>query len=355
MKNSLLAISLVSVSLPTWSAIDLTDNLSVSGFGSTSWASSQNETALLVNRNINDDNCFDCDTTFGLQFDYYYNAFNASLQLVKRPQDHWSEPQVEWAYLSAAYDDFEFRVGRLRLPVFLASEYYYVGHAYTSARPNEEVYNSILGVTAYNGASIIWNHSLSDEMQLSLTPYVGFKDNNDVELNKVVSLEFETEFMWGVNALLTGDNYRINFTYLDSTYDQKVKVNNQQIASSDDEEISLYSLGAEYEIGQLKLTAEGQYNDLTKSWYTGAAYRMGKFTPYTQFGQKYARSTSTSIYDGKTGESWLLGVRYDVMYSVSINAEWQTFSAFGGQSGPFVETPVDSDADMFTVMVNFVF
>lgn len=373
MKKQLLAMSLAVASTSAAAAVDITDNFSISGFGSTSWTRSDNQTPLLVNRNIRDEDCFDCDTTFGVQLDYFYEAFKASVQIVKRPQDQWSEPQLEWAYLGYSVGDFEFRAGRLRLPVFLASEYYYVGHAYTAARPNEEVYNSILGVTAYNGASVIWNYSLTDELQLSLTPFVGLKDTNDVELNPNISLQFETKNMWGVNAQLLGDNFKVNFAFLDSNFDQETTLHNQFILDSngmpfycggsgctipdDDQNIKLYSLGGEYDFGQLKLTAEGQKNDLGSSWYGSAAYRIQKFTPYVVYGQTYREASDNAPYDGKTGDSWTLGVRYDVLYNVSLNAEWQRFESFGGQSGPFISEPstTDTDANMYTIMVNFVF
>ncbi|GAL20648.1 ABC-type sulfate transport system permease component [Vibrio maritimus] len=44
------------------------------------------------------------------------------------------------------------------------------------------------------------------------------------------------------------------------------------------------------------------------------------------------------------------------MYNVSLNAEWQRFNAVGGQTGPFISSPgTDTDANMYTIMVNFVF
>ncbi|WP_394149778.1 porin [Vibrio maritimus] len=370
MKKQLLAMSLAVASTSVTAAIDITDNFSISGFGSTSWTRSDNQTPLLVNRNIRDEDCFDCDTTFGVQLDYFYEAFKASVQIVKRPQDHWSEPQLEWAYLGYSIGDFEVRAGRLRLPVFLASEYYYVGHAYTAARPNEEVYNSILGVTAYNGASIIWNYSLTDELQLSLTPFVGFKDNNEVDFNPNLTLEFETKNMWGLNAQLIGDNFRVNFAFLDSNFDQTNKIRNLDVEVAPgffmtipyleqplkDQNIKLYSLGAEYDFDALKLMAEGQKNDLSSSWYASAAYRISQFTPYLVYGETYSEGSDNNPYEGKTGDSWTLGLRYDLLYNVSLNAEWQRFNAVNGQSGPFIQSPEqDTDANMYTIMVNFVF
>jgi hypothetical protein len=366
MKKQLLTMSLAAVSIPAFSAVDITENFSISGFGSTSWARSDNDMPVMINRNVSDENCFDCDTTFGVQLDYFYEAFKASVQVVKRPQDHWSEPQLEWAYLGYSIGDFEFRGGRLRLPLFLASEYYYVGHAYTMARPNEEVYNSILGITAFNGASVTWNYGINDELQLALTPFVGFKDNNEVDFNPSVTLEFETKNMWGANLQLIGDSFRVNFAYLDSNFDQIIKLHqvpapwNEQ--RQPDQNIKLYSLGGEYDFGQLKLTAEGQKSDLGSSWYGSAAYRVQKFTPYIAYGQTYREASDDNAYDGKTGDSWTLGLRYDVLYNVSINAEWQRFESFGldnnGRpiSGPFIDSPgSDTDANMYTIMVNFVF
>lgn len=146
MRNRLLVFFIsIMWSFASDATIELTEQLSISGFGSTSWAKSDNETAVIINHGISDSSCFDCDTTFGIQLDYFNDAFKASVQLVKRPQDNWSEPELEWAYAGYSVNNFEFRAGRLRLPIFLLSEYYYVNHAYTSTRPPEEVYNSILG------------------------------------------------------------------------------------------------------------------------------------------------------------------------------------------------------------------
>ncbi|MGR5169378.1 sulfate ABC transporter permease [Vibrio astriarenae] len=361
MNKKIIPLACWLIPLQSFAAIELTDNLSLSGFGSTSWATSDNSTPLLVNRYIDDSNCFDCDTTFGLQLDFYYDSFKASAQVVKRPQDNWSSPELEWAYLGYEWGDFEFRGGRLRLPLFLASEYYYVGHAYTYARPPTEIYNSVLGITAFNGFSFIWNTEISDELGLTLTPFYGFSDDNEVDFTPDFTLEFETQQVFGLNALLSGDNYRINLTYLDSTYDVTAVIRNVPaqppffpggtVRSTDkDQNVKLYSAGFEYEWDQATFTIEAQKNEDRASWYTGFEYNLDKFTPYGLYGQQYNDTD-------KTGNSFTLGVRYDLLYNVSLNAEWQSFRAYNGSTGPFsaTEAPDDTSANMFTIMVNFVF
>ncbi len=56
-KTSLLALLTTAISLPAFQLSILTTT-SQSVFGSTSWARSDNETPLLINRGISDENCF---------------------------------------------------------------------------------------------------------------------------------------------------------------------------------------------------------------------------------------------------------------------------------------------------------
>ncbi len=52
----------------------------------------------------------------------------------------------------------------------------------------------------------------SDEATLLLTPFLGIKDNNEVDFNSVQNLEFETNRMFGANLQLSGENYRWNLS-----------------------------------------------------------------------------------------------------------------------------------------------
>lgn len=356
MNKKILSYATAFISFNSAAAIEFNDHISLSGFGSTSWATSDNDIPVLINRNIDSENCFDCDTTFGLQLDFYYDAFKASAQLVKRPQDEWSSPELEWAYIGYEWNDFEFRAGRLRLPLFLASEYYYVGHAYTYARPPTEIYNSVLGITAFNGISLNWNYEINDELLLSLTPFIGFKDENTVQFDSTFKLEFETNGLYGFNSQLSGDNYRINLAILQSNYDVTAISSLSPFPPVPDEDIDVtfYSLGGEYYWDQLKFTLEAQKNEDRASWYSAVDYNLDKFTPYFIYGQTY-------IDNDKSGNSYSLGVRYDLLYNVSLNAEWQRLNSYNGYTGPFVAAlppgvPFNEvSADLYTIMVNFVF
>ncbi|ANS87644.1 hypothetical protein VSVS12_03944 [Vibrio scophthalmi] len=368
MNNKLLTLALLTTSLPVFANIEISENILLSGFGSTSWTKSDNDTPLITHVEVADHSCFDCDTTFGLQLDGYFNALHVSAQVVKRPQDHWSEPELEWAYLGYQYKDLLVRAGQLRIPLFLYSEYYYVGHAYTMARPPTEVYNSILGITAYQGFSLTWNVDIDDEKTLAITPFYGLKDEKEVHLNPDTFLELDTKRMFGINAQLSGDNYRLNASYLNSRYDQRVTLSNITVAlpmggsltlppvvdESKDHRIELYSLGAEYEFGPTTLSAELQKNDRTSAWYSALQHRFDAFTPYLVYGQQYSEESDNGKRT-REGESVTTGVRYDLRYNLSLNAEWQYFDTENGGDGAFIDVPTKPNANLYTIMVNFVF
>lgn len=358
MKKIITSVLCASLTSPAFAIIEITDNLSLSGFGSTSWAKSDNKNPLVINRGFTDENCYDCDTTFGVQLDYFYNSFKASVQVVKAPQFEWSDPQLEWAYLGYEFGDFDASIGRLRIPLFLASEYYYVGQAYMTARPPTEVYNAVLGITAFNGIKVSWTHDVSDEATLLISPFYGVKDTNEVEFNSSTDLEFETNRMFGANLQLSGENYRWNLSFLDSTFDQTVSTTipgmpTPYTTELDNQHIQLWSLGAEYEFGQAVLTSEGQISDFSSSMYASLGYRLNSFTPYVVYGAEFDSNEHLA------GNSYLIGVDYDVLPNVSINGEVQYFEA-RKTNGAFVEdfTPTgfdDKDAVLYTIMLSFVF
>ncbi|MFA0503030.1 sulfate ABC transporter permease, partial [Vibrio sp. 10N.222.46.A1] len=65
MKKIITSVLCASIASPAFAIIELTDNFSLSGFGSTSWATSDNDSPLIINNGFTDENCYDCDTTLG--------------------------------------------------------------------------------------------------------------------------------------------------------------------------------------------------------------------------------------------------------------------------------------------------
>ena len=133
-----------------------------------------------------------------------------------------------------------------------------------TARPPTEIYNSVLGITAFNGAKVSWNYDLTDEASIQLTPFYGVKDENEVDFNSSTSIEFTTNRMFGLNMVLSGEDYRWNAAFLDSNFDQQLTITGFGALPTDkDQHIQMWSLGAEYEFGHAIVAAEAQTNDLS--------------------------------------------------------------------------------------------
>ncbi|MGR6779602.1 hypothetical protein ACU5B6_08230 [Moritella viscosa] len=327
--------------------LNLTDNISLSGFGSTSITQSNNATPLYVNREITDNTCYDCDTTLGLQGDIRFNDnFNTSIQIVKRPQDSWSSPRLEWVYVGYSVSDFHLKAGRLRLPLFLSSEYYYVGQAYTSARPPQEVYNSTLGLTSYDGLSGTWDIEINDESYLAVTPYVGIESNGEVDIGDN-QYGFNIEKTVGIHSELSGFDYRImfNYAYFEYVVDVTTPQGTMQLPADN---ISIYTLGTEYSLDQWLLTAEVLIDTMHFNWYSSLAYNIDKFTPYVTYAESHHSQKNNSL---------LIGLRYDLTTTVSLNTEWKYTNAKGRSNGELITAPIDGDtnAQLYTIMLNFIF
>jgi hypothetical protein len=331
----------------TYATVQLSDNSSISGFGSTSVAKSNNTAALYVNREITDDICYDCDTVFGLQGDITFtDALNLSVQVVKRPQDDWSSPELEWAYLGYDFSNYNIKAGRLRLPLFLDAEYYYVGQAYVSARPPQEVYSTILGLTSYEGMSVTWDHELSDELLFTLSPYIGLPNKNSIVLGSS-DYELDIKKIAGLYTELSSYNYRLMMSYVHTKYAIEIHTPYGNI-NYPTHILNIYTLGAKYSHAEWTISGEIVLDDIHFNWYSNLAYNYNNLTPYITYAESHHNLKNKSI---------LAGVRFDLTNTVSLNAEWQYTDAKSGNTGQFVmqPSPGDTDAQLFTLMLNFIY
>ncbi len=111
---------------------------------------------------------FGNDSVFGFQLDTKFNEkFEFAGQIVARgySQDGYDEfePQLEWAFVSYRFAPaWSVRVGRLRTPYYLITDYKEVGYAYPWVRPNVDAYNSILAfLNNYDGMELLYNSKLA--------------------------------------------------------------------------------------------------------------------------------------------------------------------------------------------------
>lgn len=330
------------------SQINVGEQFRVSGFGTLSATRTDTPVPIFVHRDIDEDWCFDCDTTLGLQLDWIINEqWRTSVQAVKRPQDHFSSPELEWAYLESAWGAYSAKVGRLRLPVYMMSEYYYVSVAYPWIRPPQDVYDSLLGITHYDGGSFEWNKMLTETSQLRLSTFIALPSNNHYQLyNQRYTLDASSSF--GLTADWYQEDNVLRFAYL--TSEANLKAGHYTLSHHD---LSLLAVGLNYTLGEYHLFSEYIYDhQLYSNWYVGIARQLGQWQPYLQYGQR------RKLY---SNDSYLIGLRYSILPNIALSGEWQVVNSTENViSGHFTreQNPrqgIETQAHIFSVAISFTF
>lgn len=100
------------------------------------------------------------DTLGGVQFIASINdSIDMVIQLYSQGADHYNIV-TDWLYVGWHINDqWSVKVGRLRLPFFMKSEYYNVGYAYLWTRPPIEVYR-FASLTDFDGLTLRYTNSI---------------------------------------------------------------------------------------------------------------------------------------------------------------------------------------------------
>lgn len=330
------------------SAADIGDSLHISGFGTVSAAKSDSATPVLLHREITDDWCFDCDTTLGLQLDWLATSqLRTVVQVVKRPQDTFSSPELERALVEYAMNDHHLRVGRLRAPLFLMSQYYYVSSAYPWLRLPPEVYSNNLGITHYDGVAVDLTLYSGDDVHVALSPFYALPEEREFE-RYGQSYRLDTSRALGLATDIFYGDSQLHVSYLNTKASQIGGA-----ISTKEYQVDLIALGISHYFGQLHFQGEAMFADqISSNWYAGLDYRFNQITPYIQYGQ--ARRS-------KVSDSYLVGFRYDWTSSINTSIEWQHIQGSKNViNGQFTEAQnpansIDSKVSIVSIGVSFTF
>nr|WP_086941028.1 porin family protein [Thaumasiovibrio occultus] len=363
----------------TLQAATLPDWLAVSGFASTAAAKSDNETPYYYTRNITDEWCFDCDTIAGLQLDLFpLSWLHASAQLVKRPADDFSDPELEWAYLSfEPLGDIKIRAGRLRSPSFMYSQVVFVNQAYPWARLPAEVYDTTAGFTRFDGVEIIYRTAITDELLLQIQPYASFgyeieesEINNvlyDVDVDEQYGLRFDIESInW--SAYLHYIKARMTITTSEpyipifppgGPYDKPIGFEHLVVPVN----AQRWSFGVNYDWRDFTFIAESTTGkNIGWSAYVSAIYHYDNWSPYLIYGKRWGEkyegdNPNASLYNH--GDSITVGLRYDIQPNLSVVGEWQHTYAETNYRGSFTSSNVsdrtDNRANIVTLGLSYSF
>lgn len=353
--NSLIRVQFVAClvlfgALPSTSQAQyyLNENIQLSGFGTVSATKSDNTTPVIDTREITNEWCFDCDTTLGVQVDWLLGTnLRSTVQVVKRPQDHFSSPELERAFVEYSLGNSRITAGRLRIPLFIMSEYYYVSSAYPWLRLPLEIYTNNLGLTYYDGITGETSFFIGDDLQLSISPFYALPRQVDYQYYGQ-SIDLNISRAIGISSeLYYGDNL-VRFAYVNVDATEEGISSTQSVYK-----MNMFSIGLSHYFDALHFQAETILTkDLSANWYAGFDYSYGKVTPYIQYGQ--ARVSRSS-------ESYLVGFRYDWTPLINTSVEWQRFTGEENViSGQFTQLqdpskPLASKVDIVSVGLSFTF
>lgn len=147
---------------------------SLSGFGTLGFALS--DQAYNYQRFINERGTFRRDSVAGVQLDARFTeSIGATMQVLVSPStdsDKAEDASVAWAFLSwRPTNDWLFRAGKQRIPLYLFSQTYNVGVTYPLARLPTEMY-SISPSNEFTGVSVSKNWDLG-QSDLTFDAYWG--------------------------------------------------------------------------------------------------------------------------------------------------------------------------------------
>lgn len=277
------------------------DRLRIQGFGSAGVAvlDDGNATYVPVFGEGIDDRLSYIDSIAGVQFDFRVSdQVSFTTQLVGRTTDGDFNVGADWAYLSwHATDSLTLRGGRMRIPMFMLSDYLDVGYTYPWARPPEEVYNlARQNIDRYEGFDVLWSYEAG--------PVTGMVQALVGRANPVTEqYEMQIRDMWGLIGFANVGDFSFRAGYLaadvgvgfpsGSPLEQLdgVLADLGLARLSPEDGGSFASVGFQYDNGALLVTGEyarleldGPLTD-ADSWYLGGGYRFGRFMPYGYLAQ----------------------------------------------------------------------
>lgn len=381
--KSILGTAAIATALPAMADVQ------ISGFLTAGASYSDNEIPLYRGDITDDQPNYLQDTVLGIQLDSQLDDYTRmSAQLIAKYDSDNFDTNAEWLYIARNVGSFStFRIGRLRLPLYMNSQNLFVGASYPWIRPPQAVYNLLVGLSGYNGMDVTFNHE-SDLGNFEFQLFTG-KLNDTIPLNFGIPAEASTDQLIGTVLRFGTADLDLHFSYsrmdADIVIDSFVSTGPGPISIVPTEigsDAEVTTLGAKYTLGSLDLRAEASQrksDDIgtIDAWYGSMAYTLGDWVPYLVLAQADSDAVPatsiwtvlTATFPGGTNtllrdsDTITLGVRKNLSPTVSFNAELLSSEAKHGALGQFNsyipnaagDELEDPDVNMLSFAINVLF
>jgi len=320
--------------------------------------------------NANDANFDSRENNLGIQFstDISSKMDMTVVMSARGGPDQKYNFETEWAYVNyKVNDDLSLRIGKVKGPFYMVSDYKDVGYAYPWVSPPEEVY-STNPIRSVNGIDFVYQTTVNDVTYLGEI-YYGGGTSTAYALPTALSayplgttatsrIDFTTHEMMGVNASVAFEGISFRVGYF------KTLVDVPSFGLTDEEgefggigltvdkyNIVIYS---EYIVRDNSPNLIAAFPDAT-AYYVTAGYRIGDFLPYVTYAS-VGEGKDASIFTPKQ-TSTALGLRIEVADAASLKFEAaaKTPESYGGDAGGLYDAAITGDTMLYTVSLDVLF
>jgi len=309
------------------------------------------------------------DSHLGVQFSGAINPeMNVTAQFISRGGETENyNLQTDWAYVDyQAWQNVGLRVGKYKIPQFIASDYLDVGYAYPWVRPPQDVYGTN-PLISLNGLDLI-SKSQFGASKLYFDLYYGdgthktFVPPRTVDLSggaippemKGQSIVFDTHNTVGFGMKYVAPHYTLRAGYFETKVDAP-DFNMEDVPGAfggigftmDVSDVVAY---AEFIRRNTDPEMEQAFPD-QDAWYITLGYRMGKLLPSVTFSQIQQGVDKSPLAVEET--STAVDFRYDLAESADFKFEVLYVNPKDGNHGLF-DDPV-SKGKVYTAAFDVIF
>lgn len=366
----------MSTSLVCWSSAVFAVDVQVSGFLTTIITQGSNDKDTIYGNRIatKDLEADTRDNHLGIQFSSSIDPrIDVTAQFISRAGPDNYSVETDWAYIDyKAFKNTKFRIGKYKVPQFIASDYQDVGYAYPWVRPPQDVY-STSPLISLNGIDMSYKINMLYGAKMFFDIYYGDGTHKSVipprtadamelpaEL-KGMPILFETAKNSGFAIKYAAKTFTLRAGYFSTDVSADVDLGNGTRLVFNDVPGALGGIGFTMDTHNIIVYSEflrrdtdpqlaGTFPD-QDAWYVTLGYRFGKFLPtITQSKIRPGVDKSDLAIEER---STALGFRYDIGNSADVKFEALYVKPKEGNHGLFYE-PVKSGT-VYSVAFDVIF
>jgi len=354
----------------------------INGFASFGVVQSDSEDAY--HRGITDQPNFRRYTKAGIQMTFNMSDDTSVItQLVSRGEDDF-DTTAEWLYLKHDFGDgLSGKIGRLRKPNYLLSEFFDVGYAMPWTQAPVEVYGVLEDSANYEAVDLSYDFEFGNwygtgQFQYGRAITETATSNDLIALNGSIS-DGELTFRAGYSQARLELQDGVFKTFLDGLSNDLLNTNLADQAVLGNFDGVFMGLAAMYDNG--KILAIAEYNSLTLDGYYAdedgmylmAGYRIGQLMPYFTYahtettddenkaptsGDPVAIATVIAKVQGanlnEEQDRTAIGLRWDYQPGIAIKVQYDMVDT-GDTIGQFDDLPSDGKVNFLSITIDTVF